>query len=274
MKHIICAIIFLLAVCMTSCMDSAERKAREFADNFALMIADRDLASIRKVYPDLRKSDSIVLNYDPKEMKVSRIDESESFLVEYSPEITIEIKGDGKGSYLVADSRGLFGYPVWKKELAEKTGMWDPDLTDREMADRINDSGFYEYLKETQSERSINILTIGVAQWPNNLYGVCPIINNTDQSLEWSDYTVTVTYNSTAWNDSLELHTPALHERTVRGIDLAPHGVHNVEIRNGRETDWNPERVVAINLNIPEEKLMSKFAFYKGQEYNMYLKSK
>ena len=128
--------------------------------------------------------------------------------------------------------------------------MWDEELNDKEMSVRMHDEGFYDFLRESLRELNINVLTIGKEQWANSFHGYCQIINNTGQRIRWSDYTVTVSSTGTEWVDSVGGYRPVVYERTVHGIDIPPHGRHNVEIHGNTGRRNAPEKVTAINLSI------------------------
>lgn len=266
MRKFLLIIFVSILILGVSCEKKPEVIVDEFAVKFAEFVNDNEKDSILKYYPDFLLSDSLV-EVDTDDIRIKKESET-SYIIEYSSDIVLETEINKSGKITIENSYGLISFPEDKIDLAKKTGMWDSEISDTDLSRRMNDNEFFEYLNNNAKEKTKNILKIGAKHYPpaSPFYESQNIINNTDQPIKGSDYTVTIKNHIYCPDGSEEDYYS-----TKRGKDIKPNGSIWYEVIEGQH---GYEEISKINLTLSEEELMNRFAPITGNEYQQYLDSK
>lgn len=246
-----------------------EEEVRNFSKDFSAKVAANQLDSLKFTYPEIVKADSIV----PLESDTIQVVETApgKFDVTLAEGVTLKLDRDEKGNINVTESYGLFGFPADKMDIAKKTGMWEMSLNDAQLADRMNDTEFFEAMKERSNINPSDVITVGKfvitkewegLNWQPGL-GYYPVTNHTDTYISADDYVCVMA--------SLDVYDDASYPYVEKGIALDPHGTAQLKIEFlPRAT---PE-FKKIKFNLSDEQLKAKFAAFRGTEYKDYLDSK
>lgn len=119
-----------LTLCLVSCGKSKEEQVKEFAVDFAEKASENQIDSLKAVYPDIEKADSVALKYIAEGIVVHPSGEGKEYKVLLNPDVSIIVKPTEDGSFSVTESRGLFAYPRNVIEIVEQEGLWKNDITD------------------------------------------------------------------------------------------------------------------------------------------------
>lgn len=266
-----------LLVLATSCGQNPEGQVKDFAVRFGDFVNTNQKDSVQKYYPGFEKTDSLA-NLPLGNLIVEREDEAGIYRVEYSPEITLTVK-NGKGEIQVLESKGLFAYPEKNIELAKKTGMWDENLNDTEMAARMNDENFFSYISKKTNFNPDKILTVNsklkvtkiVEEWHYlDIYGYYTITNNTDQTIYPSDYKMNFADNHEGGGDQ------GLKRYSEPGKEISPGETIKIEVKNysGQGGEHEDHHLVGVTILLTPEEIQEKFASFNGNEYKEYIDSK
>ena len=190
-----------------------------------------------------------------------------------SPGVNILVKEEGTGDFVVMESHGLFAYPDDKVELAKNTGLWDAKLTDAQLAERMHDNGFKDYIQNLIKKKKSNMLTAGEFVYDNYSYEKIgqKVVNNTDQEINASDYTLTIKETYYNWAEE-DFKTD---KKTEKGKFIPPYGSVTFDCIYSYYDDYGsgPE-LSRINIKIPDEEILRRFLKFTGNEYRDYLDSK
>lgn len=248
---------------------SPEEEVRNYAKYFIQMVNQDAIDSLKITYPDLLKSDSIV-----------KIVSDSVYVTETTPGnydvrlaevIKLNVSRSEDGRIIVIESTGLFAYPDDKLDLAKKTGLYTDSLNDVQLGERMKDDDFFKYLTDKSNKATSKILTIGKVNFMGD-GGYQSVINNTDQPIKGSDYTVVyIEEIRPSFVEAEEGYRGSVEYTTAKGKDIPAHGRVNYEIEVGNHWDKTLHK---INLKIPKEELARRFAPYTGNEYQEYLNSK
>ena len=134
---------------------------RDFASKFVTFTTDSSaIDSIRAMYDGLdsldvqfvQLTDSVIVEEDAQTPGTFNVGIGDTHL-------TIVRAEDGTMS--ITRSTGLFAYSPEQLDLAKKTGQYKEGLTDLELAERMTDAGFADYLKKLQNQVPSNPLKLG-----------------------------------------------------------------------------------------------------------------
>lgn len=133
-------------------------------------------------------------------------------------------QAEGK-DYSVINSKGLFAYPEEKKDLATKTGLWDENLYDVELAQRMNDEEFEEFINQKIKNITSNILSLGPFEYtPFGAVTGQTINNNTDQIIRGEEYSLTLHYDLPYFDHETQELVNNEGFSTEKGKYIPPHG--------------------------------------------------
>lgn len=272
----IIAAMALAGVSITSCGKKAapEDQVRDYGKYFLEKLSANQIDSLKASYPDIVKADSLVSLQDEAlgidSIMVAPIATAGQYEVQIGKGVSLIVNYADDGTITVAQSKGLFAFPQSKMELARKTGLWEVSLGDAELADRLNDKDFFDWLAKEKTVKTSDILTLGRTEgdgyWTD---GFRYIVNQTDQHINGSDYKVVYKYGYSVFN-GYDYDTSQGTEYKS-GKDIPPHGSVKFPFV---KTSHGGEDITGVKLNLSQDEIQERFAPYTGTEYNDYLKSK
>ncbi|MCH5236617.1 MAG: hypothetical protein J1E95_02320 [Muribaculaceae bacterium] len=267
--------LFAIVLLITSCSEkkaTPEEEVRNYGKYFVEKLAAAQLDSLTNTYPDIAKADSIF-----------PIQSDTIIVVETTPGqydltlaegISLQVNRTDDGKITVTESKGLFAFPDDKVEIAKKTGMWDDNLSDAQLNERMMDEEFFKYIQDQIKKKTSNILTVGKQVTPDpdmwDMY-YYPIINSSNQQVDASDYEIIVWEGYTIWDEESDKFLSGGGTRKEPGKTIPPHGKIKYDCVG---TNHGGEIVKGINWKLTSEQLQEKFASYTGNEYQEYLDSK
>lgn len=257
---------------MTSCAGgnkvSPQEEVRAYGKYFVEKLSANQLDSIKSTYPDIAKADSVA----PIQSDTIIVVENEpgQFDLTLAEGITMKLNRSEEGNISVTETKGLFIFPSDRKELAEKTGMWADNLSDAQLADRLADNQFFDWLKKSKTVNSSDIIALG--QTVGDGYyteGYRYVVNKTDQPINASDYVVIRKYSYSVFNG--DGYDESSGSEVLPGKNIPPHG--SVKFGFGSSSHGG-EQISGVKLKLTPEQLQERFAPYTGTEYQDYLNSK
>ena len=241
-----------------------EEEVRNYGKYFVEKLNANQLDSLKGSYPDIAKTDSIVpLRSDTIIVVESAQGKYDMTLAEG---VVLKVNRAEDGKILVSESKGLFAFPADKVDIAKKTGMWDDNLSDVKLTERMDDKSFFDWVSKSKDIKSDEI--IGLGKGVESTYerpGYATVVNKTDQPIKGTDYNVIYYVLDFAGMEPIE------STKTKPGKDIPPHGSVRYEVftfnRGGEE-------VKGVKLTLSSEQIKERFASYTGNEYQEYLNSK
>ena len=255
-----------LTSCGAGSQSSPEEEVRNYGKYFVEKLNANQLDSLAVSYPDIAKADSII-PITPDTIIVAE-NASGQFDMTLADGVTLKISRDEDGNISVIESKGLYAFPADKVDIAKKTGMWDDNLNDLQLNERMKDEDFFNHINKTKNRS--NIITWGnihVTKFPpdglSTGYGYYILTNHTNVPIKGTDYEVLAREVNERFG---------AYSETLKGINLAPNGTGKLNISFSGHTE--AYALKSIKWKIPESELMEKFAPYTGNEYQEYLDSK
>lgn len=278
MKKLLFAFLPLMLLCACGLMKkSPEEEVRNYGKYFVEKLSANQLDSLINSYPDLAKADSIV----PVQSDTIIVAETApgQFDLTLEEGIVLKVSRDDDGNITVTESRGLFAFPADKVEIAKKTGMWTKSLNDADLADRMKDEEFFDYIKNSKEIRPNSLISIGKFINNGNGAGYYPVTNNTDVAISGNDYNFIVTQSYPTYiPGSMAIDEWVTKESEEKGRDLPPNGTEQFYSTTNRSFvagELDPEKKLkGVKFNLSQEELQSRFASFTGNEYKEYLDSK
>lgn len=250
--------------CDTNKKLSPEDEVRNYGKYFVEKLSANQLDSLKAGYPDIVKADSII----PVQWDTIMITESSpgQYDVTLAEGVTLKVSRSDDGKILVTESKGLFAFPADKIDIAKKTGMWEDNLSDLVVAERLGDNNFFDWVEKSKNIKSSDIISLG--KGVESTYerpGYATIVNKTDQPIKGSDYKVI--YSEVYFEGMYPIEST----KTKPGKDIPPHGNVRYEVLTFNR---GGEKVKGIKLTLSPEQIKERFASYTGNEYKEYLDSK
>ena len=242
-----------------------EEEVRNYGKYFVEKVNSNQIDSLKSSYPAIANADSIVpLQSDS--IIIAESNTTDQFHVTLAEGITLKVNRSEDGNITVTESKGLFSFPADKKDIAQKTGMWDENLSDAELSERMKDEEFFKYIKDQIKNKTSNILTVGKYvdssdPYANGRFGYNTLKNNSDVDIDPSDYSM-IYY---------EFDFDKQEYKTRPGKPIPAHGSIRIESSGGT---MYGEYFEKIKWNLSEKQKVEKFAPYTGKEYQEYLNSK
>ena len=278
MKKINSVFLFSLTVAgcliMASCGGksvSPEDEVRNYSKYFIDKISENKTDSLEDSYPDILKADSIVPIESDSILVVEKT--PGQYVVTLTEGVTLLVERSKNGDIWVSESKGLFTFPSDKMELAKKTGMWDDNLNDVQLNERMRDEDFFKYLNERSKSLVKSIISVDrkphitkyADYWYEEWRGYYNLSNNTDYPIKGSDYSVIEKWEWEAQGryDHGTNYNP--------GKDIAPHSTIKYPVGGSGRSN---SKIVGVKMKIPQEELVARFAPFTGNEYHEYLDSK
>lgn len=183
--------------------DSRQKQVEQFAKTFGTRLEERNFDSLRIVYPDIEKADSIMFRFDPEKIVVSKQDDG-TYEISYDDNHKAYVRIGDDGKIKVIGSRGLFAYQKKIYDFAKKTGGLKDGMTDAEVADVMGNVGDMasELYLDFKAERANAVKFAGTKITKDIMFamdegkGYFIIENTTDQPMPSSDYQLQIRYNS------------------------------------------------------------------------------
>ena len=266
--------LFVVIGMIVSCEKKAtpEEEVRNYGEYFVEKVNANQLDSLKSSYPAIAKADSIV------SVKSDTIMVMESTPGQYdmtlAEGITLKVSRSDDGSISVTESKGLFAFPADKVDIAKKTGMWDDNLSDAQLNERMKDEEFFKYIQDQNKKKTSNIIKIGkfietpAEVWDpsNDGIGYQILINQTNTPISGSEYTIIKErYAGGAGAD------PSEWIESSKGQDLDANSTIRIKSWQGMHFG---SIITSIKWNLTPQELQEKFASFTGNEYQEYLDSK
>lgn len=262
----------LVGISMASCHKTKpEDEVKSYAKYFVEKVNANQVDSLVATYPDIAKADSLIsINSDA--IIVTDGDMAREYEVTLAKGVTLTVNRADDGTITVTESKGLFAFPADKTEIAKKTGLWEADLSDATVADRMKDEDFFNYLNKKANTSQIITISKGSRGYI--------LTNTTSQPISAGDYRIQVRTEEPTYIPG----TSAIDEWVKKisyepGKNIEPNGTAQYygtyEVYSymmGQTT--NEKEVTGIKWNLTPEQLKERFASYNGNEYKEYLKTK
>lgn len=255
---------------MTSCSgkkSSPEDEVRDFGKHFVEKISANQLDSVKSAYPDILLADSIVPVQNDTVMVV------ETGLGQYDVTlkegVILKVTRSEDGNINVIESRGLFAYPEDRMNIAKKTGMWEENISDAKLAERMKDEDFFNYVNENLSKKIKDIITYNIDPGPEVMGGggILTVTNQTLSPIEGNEYIVTRIISTVLGDGSLHKITDKFTGKSLQPNSSVKYNF-DWGMTGGGIGDFS------IKINIPEDQIAERFASFSGNEYQDYLSSK
>jgi hypothetical protein len=260
----VCAMVF--AGCT-----SGNKEVEEFALSFANKAAANQLDSVRAIYPDAEKADSLSLSFVADSITVAEGDAANTFLVNYG-KASITVKRDDNGKFSVVSSKGIFAYPEQRMTFAKKTGTVKDEMDDIEIASNISQLDSVSVWIYDEYKKSLDgAITAGKPVVTQNIQfmmdtgeGYILLTNNTDRDIAGKDYQI-------RWKFSyMGMAGESTSYDTRSGKDVAAHQSVKVPFYF---TGHDYMEIVAINVKgMSMDEYLSTYE-PTGDEYANYKKS-
>lgn len=278
--------IALVLLMFFSCNKNGEVK--QFMADFSTAIANKDRATIEKMYPDAAKADSLALDFDAENAQIETLDDgSIKVVLGEGKEISI-IKNKGEEGLKIKDSHGVFAYPQDKMTFATKTGWYDKTLDDSHNADRLADTLFVSWVQASL----VKIIDSSVKEKHISIYmnseetDLCTytvtVENNTDKEIRGNDYTISVKESWCEWEDGWadlsfkERKYPKSAKKTLTGKPIPAKGTATYtwsrRFEGGHHYGCCDYSIQSTLNYIPKTPYLS--GSFTGKEYENYLKTK
>lgn len=269
--------LILLAAALCSCSGQKQKEAdnsspeqdgttiEEFVADFARQASSNQLDSLEASYPDIELADSVSFTYSPDDISIEEGMERGTYNVTLSPTASIKVKKDSNANFVVTDSRGLFAFDKKDLDQAKQTGLWEEKLSDKELAARMKDEGFKEFLKKQKQTAPKNVLTVGKNRDNGTDSSTSQdVYNNSDQPIKGSDYTVTIKTNR-------EGRKPLYTTRS--GKDIPAHGKVTFTLIMGIDEESDEPYEMWEEISGVKMKAAPTSKGYTGKEYEEYKKT-
>lgn len=194
MKKLLLALVPVTLMVMSGCngglfgsQKTAKDSVMDLATKCSQFIKSNNVDSIKAIYQGLDSLDVKFANVDG-EITVQESNTPGEFEVKMGS-ATITVKRNEAGQWIIDRSQGLLLFDQNKMAFARKTGQYKDGLPDLELAQRMNDAQFDEWLKE----RVLNDLKkrITAKSVVNDMESaVVTVVNNSEINLDGDDYTV------------------------------------------------------------------------------------
>lgn len=249
---------------------SPEENIKEQLNRFSAFARNNQTDSLKAIYPQIELTDSVrAFELNEKTVITKKNPDGNVYTVTLNPEMELTVSLGENGTVNIIDSKGLFVFPNDKLEIARQSGMYDPSLSDKEMAERIADEKFFEYISSLINTKTQKILKIGETDYfDEQMLAYTKISNLTDQPIRATDYKIIIGeryYNAFDGESICDDHV-------YRGNkDIAPNGSMTVITDiSGHGGDY----VKDVKITLSKDERQKRFFKYSGHEYQDYLKSK
>ena len=274
MRKVLLALLPFLMLCACGEKKSTpEEDARNYGKYFVEKLKTNQLDSLKASYPAIMEAESIV----PFESDTIIVTETSpgQFDLTLAEGVMLKVNRSEDGNFTVTESKGLFSFPSDKVELAKKTGMWDENLSDAQLNERMKDEEFFNHMNKKTRVSTKNILSVSQPHysenfdsWTGYVEGYQIITNNSDFDISGKDYSIIKHVNKEPNSHSMDSYSKNI---TEPGKDIPAHGSVKIEIAMSFTTG---AEVKGVKWNVSAEELSNRLVKFTGTEYQDYLNSK
>lgn len=263
----------LLALAMLASCESKEEKAiRAFAEDFGEKASENEIEELTDVYPGLEQADSIAMDYNAKDIKVSKADDG-TYDVQFNNETSLNVKYVNDGKIEVLESTGLFAYPKNAVKFAKAIGgIKDEDMPDSKVAIVMNNlSGVMAFLMDEYMESRKDAITVSGPTITEDIFytydegrGYYTLTNNTNETISRDEYTINSKYETDGSYAAGGYHSST---DTEKGGDIPAGGTYKWYF-----TFWGhgaADRPTITMKHPTQDRFMSMYKA-KGNEYKRY----
>lgn len=250
--------------------EAAIEEVRNFGKNFTQQASAGQLEALAASYPELSDVKTVVpLN---SENIIVTQPEAGLYQITLADGVTMNVTRSDDGAIKIVDSHGLFVFPEDKVEIAKKTGMWNDNLSDAQLNERMKDEDFFKWVKNNGDVKINDIISVGKTINDGgtgdlsdpNLYHVI-LTNNSNVPIKGSEYKIKWEY----WNPYQD-HNPTYNYE--KGKDIPANGTVRIDWSDGGESE---SYLKGVKWNLSSEQLKEKFGKpFTGNEYQEYLNNK
>ena len=277
MKKWINLVPFMMAL-LVFCACDKNAEVKQFMTDFSTAVANQDMATIEKMYPEAAEADSLAFVFDAEKAQIETLDDgSVKIVLDEGQDITLQ-KGEGDEGLKIKESHGVFVYPQDRMDFALKTGWYDKSLDDVENADRLADTLFVKYLNDKIAGTVIADLKSKV-KITKSVYTdsgirtsyLVVVSNQSNRQIEGDEYVV-ISKIYTTVGFGFSRNTISLGSQTLTGKPIPAHGQvsYTFSTEDGVEPE-NPVSTISINPRI--ENVLADYE-PTGKEYEDYLNQK
>lgn len=271
MKKLVLGITCSLMIIMVACGENKKEKIKSFADTFAGYVNAGQLDSIKAVYPSVNFDSVAHVSTD----SVKICDTNGITRVDFGGGKWIELEIGDSGNITVVNSKGIAAFPERTYQLGIMTGMINDSISDIKTQERINDSTYFDWLKNKAQQEFQQGLSITVVNKTGRMLGeglfektqILTIKNNTDHDILGKDYEIS--YNGIGNNDS-EIGGTYKISKGMPGVDVKAGQTTTTKLSSGGLSMKNPVAIITIPI---EEYIIGNYK-PTGNEYQEYLNSK
>lgn len=261
--------LIILILCVISVLGckkeiSSEERVNKFVDYFIEKMEKQQIDSLKTVYPDIVTADSLSqlnLRVEPEVLK--SINDPDKYTIKFGDSLILNVSINEIDDIHIDSSKGLFAYSKNKMDFAKNTGLYNDKLSDKELAERMADREFLNYLNSKATNLKKKILKIGE---PDPVRMERPIINLTNSVIFADDYQVVMeSYERINFEDY------ETSRDILKGKTIPAKGRVYFDSWGGSGGGIDVKDVI---IKISPEELRNRFMEYTGNEYEEYLTTK
>ncbi|MCH5236629.1 MAG: hypothetical protein J1E95_02380 [Muribaculaceae bacterium] len=254
-----------------------EEEVRNYGKYFVEKVNANQLDSLKLTYPDIVKADSIMpIKSDTIIVAEIAPGQYDMMLAEG---ITLKVSRSDDGHISVIESKGLFAFPIDKVNIAKKTGMVRESMNDKEIIEIIEDSDYFEWLKNKYLSMVGYVIKVtpgkmNIVSVPNAeaIIGKMNLTINNLSDRQVSGEAYNIFYKSYECDggsdDSAETFTIT---RKLNGIDLGPNENRIIKVSIPEAMKFYDFKIKPVD---GKEELIKYQYEPTGKEYQEYLDSK
>ncbi|MDE7424892.1 MAG: hypothetical protein K2N51_14590 [Lachnospiraceae bacterium] len=251
--------------------DSLEEEVRNYGKYFIEKLANGQIDSLKFTYPEIIMADSLSQIIEDS-IRITEIS-SGKYKVVLSDNVSLTVNRSDDGKITISESTGLFAFPLDKLEIAKKTGMLDSTLNDKQIAERLNDEGFFKYLDSLNKKKTTKLLTVTEFKTDAPSMGTASeegwqtIINNTDVPFDGSEYSIIFEEGGFWYYEDTGVESKTYKKK---GNPIPARGSIKINTTAGYHYY---SLVKDIKINLTPDQIRKRFMKYTGTEYSDYLAS-
>lgn len=269
MKKIV-FISFLSLIFLSSCDKNAEVK--RFMKNLAMAIEANDTITIKHMYPDAAKADSLK-KFNAKQVEIEELKYGGWKVMLSEGGNLLVRKTNAEGELQVEESHGVFAVAKEQLDFALKSGLIKEGMNDATIATQLADDYFFEWIQDEILRRFYGHVRIKKIWDDRSNHGTdftgggewfITVENDGDFDVSGSDYAVDIRSNAkekTITIEGKDLYSGS--EETLRSgyVDESFYLLDYTVV----------EPTILLRTNVPTTEIMSKYVPLDGEEYTSYL---
>ena len=251
--------IFIALACLmlTSCNFFTKKKAAGIVEQLKTAVQAGDINAIKSLYPNAELTDSLALDFDIGNLKYDFVNDT----LVASDDAGHAFYFDTENDMHIVDSKGVFFFPAYRMKFAKGTGQYRDGLRDVELAKRMNDRAFDDYVLQKLRAKYANPLSYGELVSPGyESAGYVPVTNHSDIPFRAGDYELR--YKFSYFYTDIEDG----ESRTCKGVNIDPGETVHLTIN----FEYGYPHSYVLKYHISDQTLMDAFT-PTGREYDDYL---